>query len=113
MHKFYKKFGNEGYEYMADKVFEFMRLVSGPLAVHMLRQIGLDENTNAPFELFDNGAGSGIVGAEIQSRISPTILAQSKIVSADFAENMVEIVKQRIVEQNWVNTESRVIDSQV
>lgn len=113
MDKFYKSYGKQGYDHMSNKVFDMMRLISGPLAINMLKQVGLDENTTEPFSLLDNGAGTGIVSAELQRMANPAVLAQSKIVSADSTEGMVEVMKRRAVEEGWVNTESRVIDSQV
>lgn len=113
MDKFYKSYGKEGYEHMSNKVFGLMRVISGPLAINMLKQVGLDQSTDAPFSLLDTGAGTGIVSDRLQEMVSPDILAQSKIVSGDSAERMVEIVKRRAAEEGWVNTESRIVDSQV
>lgn len=113
IHKFYNGLAKESAWKASAELFTFMRRVSGPLAVSMLKQIGLDESTKSPFELLDNGAGLGAVTAEVQRMVSPEILAQSKILSADTADKMVETVKKRIVEEKWVNVESRVIDCQV
>lgn len=94
------------------RMVEFVNTVSAPLAARMLAQIGLDKTTE-PFKLLDNGAGLGVVAAEIQKTVNKDVLAQSSIISADFSESTVEFVKTRIEQEGWVNTEAKVVDAQV
>lgn len=94
------------------RMLDFVDTVSGPLAARMLAQTGLAKATE-PFRLLDNGAGLGVVAAEIQKTVDKEVLAKSSIVSADFSESAVEFVKQRIEKEGWLNTEARVVDAQV
>ncbi|KAL1872760.1 hypothetical protein VTK73DRAFT_1366 [Phialemonium thermophilum] len=113
LQKFFQGLGKGGYkEYANSKPAKAVRDISTPLAVNMLRQMGLDEKTTTPFNLLDSGAGSGVVTAVLQETIQPTVLSQSKIISGDIGEHMVEMVKSRIVEENWVNAVAQVIDAQ-
>ncbi|OIW28761.1 S-adenosyl-L-methionine-dependent methyltransferase [Coniochaeta ligniaria NRRL 30616] len=90
---------------------EFLDTVSAPLASKMLQQMGLDKTTE-PFKLLDNGAGLGVVAAEIQKMVNKQVLAKSSIISADFSESTVEFVRRRIEKEGWVNTDARVVDAQ-
>lgn len=87
--------------------------VSTPLVVRMLGQIGLDENTTKPFRLVDNGCGSGVVAANLQRLIRPDVMKESSVLCGDFPETMVELVKERIESEGWVNTTAERIDAQV
>jgi FAD synthase len=95
------------------RMVEFVNTVSAPLAARMLAQIGLDKTAAQPFKLLDNGAGLGVVAAEIQKTVDKAVLAKSSIISADFSESTVEFVKKRIEKEGWVSTEARVVDAQV
>jgi hypothetical protein len=94
------------------RMLEFVDTVSAPLATRMLQQIGLD-TMQKPFKLLDNGAGLGVVAAEVQKMVDKDVLAQSSVISADFSESTVELVRGRIEKEGWVNTEARVVDAQV
>lgn len=86
--------------------------VSSPLANKMLGQIGLGKETTAPFALLDNGAGLGVVGAELQRLVDNTVLAKSSIICGDFSEAMVQATRRRAQREGWVNTEARVINAE-
>ena len=89
------------------------RRVSGPLAVRMLNNIGLNEQTTTPFKLFDSGCGAGVVAAELHHMVKPEVLQQSSILSGDFTQTMVDLTQKRIKQEGWINTEVRNIDGQV
>ncbi|KAK3687430.1 S-adenosyl-L-methionine-dependent methyltransferase [Podospora appendiculata] len=88
------------------------RRVCAPLASRMLTQIGLDSESATPFKLFDNACGPGVVAAELQRLVRPEVLQQSSILCGDFSDQLVGLVKERIVGEGWVNTEANQIDAQ-
>lgn len=96
----------------APRMLELTDAVCAPLAAKMLQQTGFDA-VKKPFKLLDNAAGLGVVAAEVQKTINKDVLAQSRIISADFSEPTVEVVKSRIEREGWANTEARVVDAQV
>jgi hypothetical protein len=107
-------FKNVGVDALSEpRMVEFVATVSAPLAGKMLRQIGLDENTRDRFRLLDNGAGLGVVAAELHRTVKQEVLAKSSIISGDFSESAVEFVAKIAQKQSWPNTEVRVIDAQV
>lgn len=95
------------------RMLEFVDEVSAPLATKMLRQIGLDRASQPPFKLLDNGAGLGVVAAQVQTMVDKDVLGKSSVISADFSEAYVEFVRERIESEGWRNTEARVVDAQV
>ncbi|OTB09917.1 hypothetical protein K445DRAFT_323511 [Daldinia sp. EC12] len=78
----------------------------------LLSQAGLDESTSKPFSLLDNACGAGPVAAHLQEHINHKLLSESKVVCADFNENLVNILKRRASKYNWINVETAVADAQ-
>ena len=111
MQKIYKTASGGGLS--EERKQEFLDTVCVPLATRMLDQIGLCEGATEPFKLLDNGAGLGVVDAEIQKRMDRQVLSRSSIISADFSEPMVGLVKKKIEKEGWLNTEAQVVDAQV
>ncbi|KAB5555035.1 S-adenosyl-L-methionine-dependent methyltransferase [Coniochaeta sp. 2T2.1] len=93
-------------------MLEFVATVSAPLASKMLTQIGLDKTRTEGFKLLDNGAGLGVVAAEIHRMVDRDVLAQSKIISGDFSESAVEFVRKLVEKEGWKETEARIVDAQ-
>jgi hypothetical protein len=87
--------------------------VSMPLATRMLSQMGLGNETKAPFRLLENACGVGVVAPILQKVIKPDALRQSSIVCGDFSEEVVGLAKKRVVYEAWVNTEATKVDAQV
>lgn len=82
-------------------------------AKNMLTGIGLDQSTTAPFTLLDNACGIGPVAAELRDQVDSNVLAESKILCADFNANLVDTLMRRIELKGWSNIETAVIDAQV
>lgn len=89
------------------------RRVSEKLAARMLDQIGLTKETTTPFKLFDNACGIGATNFEIHRRISPAVLGQSEILLGDFAEGVLDMTRQVVRDEGWVNTTVERVDGQV
>lgn len=79
----------------------------------MLAAIGLDGSTKVPFTLLDNACGIGPVAAELQDQIDSKVLAESKLLCADFNASLVDTLKRRIGVKDWTNVEACVLDAQV
>jgi len=95
-----------------DMLIDNARRVSTPFALQMLNQMGLGEDTAAPFTLFENACGPGVVAPALQQTIKPDVLKQSSILCGDFSEPSVGLVKKRIDNEGWINTEAKRIDGQ-
>ena len=89
------------------------RNVSTPLAIRMLVQMGLGEDTTAPFKLLENACGAGVVAPLLQQIIKPGILRQSSILCGDFSDQAVDLAKKRIEGEGWVSTKATKVDAQV
>ncbi|KAK4096095.1 S-adenosyl-L-methionine-dependent methyltransferase [Parathielavia hyrcaniae] len=98
-----------GFEKM---LLEHARNVSTPMALRMLTQMGLDENTSTAFRLLENACGAGVVAPILQQIIKPEVLQQSSILCGDFSEPMVELVKKRMGSEGWLNAEATKVDAQ-
>jgi hypothetical protein len=94
-------------------LLENARSVSTPMALRMLAQMGLDENTNTPFKILENACGAGVVAPILQQIIKPEVLKQSSILCGDFSEPVIGLAKQRMEQEGWVSTEVAKVDAQV
>lgn len=90
-----------------------MEAISKPLASNMLAKIGLNASATEPFKLLDHGCGLGIVAPVLMETIPRDVLERSSVLCADLSEKLVENVKDRIDQEDWVNCEARVVDAQV
>ncbi|KAI1642369.1 S-adenosyl-L-methionine-dependent methyltransferase [Daldinia loculata] len=87
------------------------RIMRGPAGL-LLTQAGLDESTSEPFTLLDNACGTGPIVAHLQDHVDSKLLLESKVVCADFNENLVSILKRRATKYGWTNVETAVVDAQ-
>ncbi|KAI8956849.1 S-adenosyl-L-methionine-dependent methyltransferase [Daldinia sp. FL1419] len=53
-----------------------------------------------------------IMRAHLQDCVDPRLLKESKVVCADFNENLMNILKRRATKYRWINVETAVIDAQ-
>ncbi len=95
------------------KLLDGARDVTGPPGLRMLDRVGLNAETETPFQLFDNACGVGIVAGILQRTAKPGVLKQSSILSGDFSEQVIGLVRDRAEKEGWVNTEVRTVDAQV
>ncbi|PTB64785.1 S-adenosyl-L-methionine-dependent methyltransferase [Trichoderma citrinoviride] len=84
-----------------------MKIIVEPLVNHM----GFYKTVAEPVVLLDSACGSGVLTQEVQAALSDEVLAASSFTCADNAVGMVDLVKRRIVDEKWVNTEARVLDA--
>lgn len=113
LHNFFNNFRTLGGSALEQVFLDNARRVSTPLALPMLAQMGLTEQTNTPFTLLENACGVGVVAPILQQIVKPKVLSESKIVCGDFSEQVVELAKQRSERDKWVNTEVKQVDAQV
>ncbi|KAK3307398.1 S-adenosyl-L-methionine-dependent methyltransferase [Chaetomium strumarium] len=104
-----KTIGGNAWE---DALLDNARRVSTPLAIVMLNQMGLGNDTNAPFKLLENACGVGVVAPVLQQIIKPEVLRKSSILCGDFSDQAIELVKNRITREVWLNTEATTVDAQ-
>jgi len=71
----------------------------------LVTQMGLDKNTNEPVHLLDNACGSGVLTQEVHKALKRDVLESSLFLCADVTPSMVDVVKWRVENEGWVNTE--------
>lgn len=79
----------------------------------MLDRIGLGKSVAAPFALLDHACGIGPVAAELEETVDKQVLAESRILCADFNGNLVDMLKRRAALKGWLNVETASLDAQV
>ena len=113
LQKLYQNLKTAGGSAWETTLLENARSVSSPLATRMLNQMGLGANTTAPFKLFENACGVGVVAPLLKRIVKPEVLGQSSILCGDFSEQAVDFAKRRSESEGWVNTEVAKVDAQV
>ncbi|KAL9002550.1 MAG: hypothetical protein Q9188_004529 [Gyalolechia gomerana] len=87
--------------------------VTGPFAKALIQQAGLlDPSTHSQLIILDNACGTGVVAAAVHDLLDSSTKKRMKLTCGDFAEPMLQAVKERIEENGWVNTEARLVDAQ-
>ncbi len=113
LQKLYQNLKTAGGSAWEATLFENARSVSSPLATRMLSQMGIGADTTAPFKLFENAGGVGVVAPLLTRIIKPDVMKQSSILCGDFSEQAVNFAKRRSESEGWVNTEVEKVDAQV
>lgn len=89
-------------------------IITGPFAKALIQQAGLlDPSTHSQLIILDNACGTGVVAAAVHDLLDSSTKKRMKLTCGDFAEPMLQAVKERIEENGWVNTEARLVDAQV
>lgn len=83
------------------------------MASPLIAQMGISKATSTPIALLDSACGSGVVTQEVHKVLAREILDRSSILCADVTPAMTEIVKWRVENEPWVNTETRTLDAMV
>lgn len=79
----------------------------------LISQMGLNKETAEPVALLDNACGSGVLTQEVQAALEQDVLQKSSFTCADVAPNMVDLVKWRVENEGWINTEVKNLDAMV
>jgi SAM-dependent methyltransferase len=88
------------------------RIMNAPAKL-MLDRVGLSSETSKPFQLLDQGCGTGLVAALVQDCVDKDVLVKSRMLCADISEQMVEVVKGRNKNLGWISVEEVFADAMV
>lgn len=97
----------------ADDLIYISQTKMGLLANPILEQAGITKETKEPIALLDNCCGSGVLRQEVDKTLSKDVLEKSTFVCADNSAGMIDVVKSRIQNEGWINTEMKVVDAAV
>ncbi|KAF0322138.1 hypothetical protein GQ607_010641 [Colletotrichum asianum] len=74
------------------------------MASPLLTQMGITNITSQGVHFFDNACSTGVLTQELQSILTNEIVQKSSFLCADKAQNMVGMVKKRVVDEGRTNT---------
>lgn len=83
------------------------------MASPLLSQMGITNTTSQGVNFFDNACGTGVLTQELHSILANEIVQKSSFLCADKAQNMVDMVKKRVVDEGWTNTKVMNLDAMV
>lgn len=81
-----------------------------PYAEAMIAGLTIPKTGEPDLVIFDNACGTGVVSEVLYER---GYGGKMKLTCGDFAEPMLNYVKQRIIDEGWVGATAKFIDAQV
>ncbi|GJC82595.1 methyltransferase tpcH [Colletotrichum liriopes] len=78
----------------------------------LLTQMDVTDGASRPVAFLDFACGSGMLTLEAQMILTRDVLEKSTFLCAE-AQNIADLVKRRVVDGDWVNTEVRPLDAMV
>lgn len=97
----------------AEKYKRIAEGITSKYAVDILKQAGLDKGGHGRLVFLDSACGTGIVSAKLIEMLSPVEKGNLELTCGDFAEPMVEFVRNRMQKEGWKNAKAEVIDINV
>lgn len=64
-----------------------------------------------PLVVLDNACGIGVVSSALNRTLDDEAKKTWKLTCGDLSEGMLEYTKQRLVDEGWVNAETKVVDA--
>ncbi|RPD55703.1 S-adenosyl-L-methionine-dependent methyltransferase [Lentinus tigrinus ALCF2SS1-7] len=96
----------------AKKYKEKAETLTGPFALQLVRQCGLDRvDGSSELVILDNACGTGIVTHHIYETLSPAAKAKLQVVCGDLSPWMVKSVQERIGQNGWAGASAKVVDA--
>ena len=88
--------------------------VTGPFALHLLQQCGLDRaGDREDIVLFDNATGTGIVLEHLYSVLPQKARPRLQVLAGDLSPPMLSVVQERIKENGWDRIDTKLVDAMV
>ena len=98
----------------AKKYRDKAEALTGPFALQLVRQCGLDSaDGSKELVILDNACGTGIVTHHIYGVLSPAAKAKLQVVCGDLSPWMVKSVQARIEENGWAGASAKIVDAWV
>ncbi|RAK88252.1 UbiE/COQ5 family methyltransferase [Aspergillus costaricaensis CBS 115574] len=85
--------------------------ISNLFAEELVEKSGIAWFGGKPLAVFDDACGTGAVSSALHRRLSDEITCNWQLTCGDISEAMVEVSKQKMVEEGWRNAEVRVVDA--
>ncbi|KAL4959542.1 class I SAM-dependent methyltransferase [Aspergillus stella-maris] len=105
-----------GGEAMQDNYFasryKTATMISDLHAEALVAASGITSSELKPLVVFDNACGTGAVTSTLYNTLDKETLNNWKLTCGDMSQSMLGYLQKRIVEEDWVNAEARIIDSQ-
>ena len=87
-------------------------VINGAFARTLIEKAGLLDPTEDHLTILDNACGTGVVAAALHDTLDQSTKDRMDLVCGDFAEPMLEVLKERIEANAWVNTKAQLVDAQ-
>ncbi|TFK81140.1 S-adenosyl-L-methionine-dependent methyltransferase [Polyporus arcularius HHB13444] len=95
------------------KKYKAGEVLTGPFALHAIRQSGLDKaDGSEELVVLDNACGTGVVTLNLYETLSPAAKAKLEVLCGDFSPGMVKSVQERIEQNGWTGASAKPVDAQ-
>lgn len=96
----------ENYKRMAEAT-------TGHLSSLLLKQAGLDKGNHERIVFLDSACGTAVVSANLLKMLKPEEKEKLQLTCSDNAEPMLDMVRQRVKDEDWGNVEVKNVDFEV
>ncbi|KXG46242.1 uncharacterized protein PGRI_050980 [Penicillium griseofulvum] len=69
-------------------------------------------NPDQPLVILDNACGTGIISSILNDKVGDIVKEKWKLTSGDISSAIIEYTKLRIQQEDWKNTETKILDAQ-
>ncbi|KAL8951303.1 MAG: hypothetical protein Q9222_002725, partial [Ikaeria aurantiellina] len=86
--------------------------ITGAFARTLIEKAGLLSPPSMHLSILDNAGGTGVVTAALHDLLPQSTKENMDLTCGDFAEPMLQAAGERIKENGWVNTTTKLVDAQ-
>lgn len=95
-----------------DPMVKFAEMITGPSARQLIRQAGISDVSKGPLIILDNACGTGITASLLHETLEDSAKETLELTCGDVSQEMLGVVKQKIIDHNWKGTIAQTIDAQ-
>lgn len=92
--------------------YQISERLTGTFAMPLVEQSGILSSKERPLIILDNACGTGVLSDKLHKSLDGEAKSSMQLTCSDISEVMLEIIKRRINEEGWKNTETKIVDAQ-
>jgi ubiquinone/menaquinone biosynthesis C-methylase UbiE len=91
--------------------YKYSEKLTGLYAQTLVEYSGVANPSQKPLVVLDNACGIGAVSSALNRTLDDEAKKTWKLTCGDLSEGMLEYTKQRLVDEGWVNAETKIVDA--
>ncbi|KAJ5970477.1 uncharacterized protein N7479_000395 [Penicillium vulpinum] len=96
--------------------FKRVEMITRPFAEILVEQSKVSAESKAnpgqPLVILDNACGTGVISSILNETLDDNVKKMLKLTSGDISSAMIEYTTNRMQQEGWQNTETKIVDAQ-